>query len=209
MQSKSQYWDQFYKKNDPENTPWTGSSEQFLNNIWDKFSLPDEGNLLDVGCGRGDKAIFLADNYNFRVWAFDISEIAIKEAKEASKSMNNHPIFFVSDAEDLAQAVEIKGVKFNVIIDFVSTQFMPDQNKIDYLKALRSHIIPRETFYLLNTFVKDNEQDMMKGYAEWVKKIAQSPEMVEDTYLKYFSIEEEWVRLTPKGKVGTYILLAN
>jgi len=33
--------------------------------------------------------------------------------------------------------------------------------------------------------------------------------MVEDTYLKYFSIEEEWVRLTPKGKVGTYILLAN
>lgn len=163
---------------------------------------------MDVGCGRGDKAIFLADNYDFKVWGFDVSEVAINEAGKASKSMKNRPIFFASDAKDLDKASEIKGVNFNVIIDLVATQFMSEDDKKSYFKVLENHIIKHETFYILNTFVKDNDQDQMKGYVEWVKDIAQSPEMMKETYFKYFNIEDEWVRLTPKGKVGTYILVA-
>jgi len=206
MQNNSNYWDNYYKNNDVSNTPWSGSAAVFFDNIWSKFNMPKTGNLLDVGCGRGEKATQLA-SMGLKVYGFDVSKTAIDEAIEISKATKSAPTFFVSDASEISNAVEIKGVSFDVIVDLVATQFLSKVEKLKYLEGLKSHVKIR-TKYLLNTFIKDSNEDKMDKYTPWVREIAQSPQMIKETYLVYFDQQEFLSKVTLQGKVGTYILSA-
>lgn len=206
MQNNSNYWDNYYKNNDVTNTPWSGNASVFFENIWSKFSLPKTGNLLDVGCGRGEKTRQLA-SMGLKVYGFDVSQTAIAEAINASKETVDAPTFFASDAADIGNAPEIKDVSFDVIVDLVATQFLSKEEKLKYLEGLKSHV-KTGAKYLLNTFIKDCDEDKMEEYTPWVREIAQSPQMIEETYLVYFDQKELLSKVTPQGKVGTYILSA-
>jgi len=197
------YWDNYYKKNSPQTVPWTGVHEVFFDKVWEKYDLPKSGSILDVGCGRGDKAFYFA-NKGYYVWAFDIAKSAVKEAEKAS--INKNPVFFVRDATKIGDASEIKDVRFDIVLDLVTSQFLDKESKTKYLKGLKKYLKTNQTYYLLTTFIKKDGDDPMDGYAEWVKKIAQSPKDLEEIYMKYFEIIGQMERETPKGKVGTFIL---
>ena len=201
------YWDDYYTKNDPQNIPWTGANPKFLGKIWQTFKLPMKGNVLDIGCGRGDKSIFLAEK-GFNVWGVDISEVAIKHANEASKHLKDKPIFVSGDISRFDEIKEFSDKNFDIVLDFSVSQFLSKEEKVEYLAQLSKHLIPNMSFYILLTFAKDDENDDQDGIADWIKKIAQTPKEVEELYGKNFEILDRWRSYSTKGKSDTYILKA-
>lgn len=202
--SSKMYWDNYYKSRRPQEIPWTGVQVEFFNRLWKKFKLPNHGTLLDVGCGRGDKAIFFAKK-GFRVWAFDISETAIKEAKKASENLGN-PLFFVADATRLEQVKEIKDVKFDIVLDKLASQFLSRTEKRTYLSALQQNLKP-ETIFILQCFGKRKQKSQFENLPKWIKEISLSPEDVKEVYGTMFNVVSHERKITGKGHVvDTYVM---
>jgi hypothetical protein len=93
--------------------------------------------------------------------------------------MNNKPTFLICDTTN---ALAIEGIKLDIAIDLAISQFLNQKEKLSYLKGLKKHTVSHETFHILNTFVKNDDNNQMPVYANWVKKIAQSPETMNETY---------------------------
>jgi methyl halide transferase len=78
------------------NTPWDIGKPDF-NLIETVAKIPVKGcKALDIGCGTGDNAIWLAQK-RFQVTGTDVSEIAIETAKEKALKSNVKCIFLVVD----------------------------------------------------------------------------------------------------------------
>ena len=77
-------WDDNYKEGD---TPWdSGFTEAMLVEAVESALLKPQGRTLEIGCGTGTNALYLA-KAGFDVVAVDLSDTAIEKAK----SRNSHP----------------------------------------------------------------------------------------------------------------------
>lgn len=77
-----QQWDQWYREG---NTPWdTGKPSGELIRVLDEMAFSpvsfEDGRVLEIGCGTGASAIYLARK-GYNVTAIDISSVAIEKAK--------------------------------------------------------------------------------------------------------------------------------
>lgn len=78
------------------------------------YMLP-KGRALDIACGEGRNAIYLA-RQGYRVDAVDISEVAIKNARTAGKGLDIN--FIVADLENFSIPEDI----YDLIINFYYLQ---------------------------------------------------------------------------------------
>ena len=93
---KSQGWDWKIVKDDFDNIWRTPSIESFyLVNRWSDYK-----DFLDLGCGRGRHSILFGKN-SFNVYAFDISEEAIKSTKEWAEKEGLSFDYKIGDMLDL------------------------------------------------------------------------------------------------------------
>lgn len=69
----------------------------------DECGIDNQTRVLDIACGKGTSAIFLAQKYGCRVEGLDISEDLIKEARDFArrKEVSERVNFRVGDALDL------------------------------------------------------------------------------------------------------------
>lgn len=198
-------WEDFYRRTKDEDIPWNGLSSDFYDNTWTGFELPKKGNILDVGCGTGDKALFLAKK-GFKVWGLDISETAVERARAKAEGLKNKPKFFRQDALEISKEDSLNGVKFDVVFDILCTHFLKNSEKLVYLKGLSKFIKPGKTFYILVNFTKENNPP--KDQPSWIQEIAMSGEDVKETYGRYFEVIDRVTRSEQKGKADRYILKA-
>ena len=70
------------------------------------------GSVLDVGCGTGENALFLASQ-GHTVWRIDFSPIAIKNAQSKAERRKLSVDFLLWDALDLHNP----GKAFDIVID--------------------------------------------------------------------------------------------
>lgn len=177
-------WNSYYKKTNPKDIPWNVHNSRNLDMLWEKYDLAHKGNILDVGCGPGAKSIYLAEK-GFNVWGIDISSIAINLAIQASENLPNPPDWIVGNiAYDLKNNSKLKGIRFDVILDIVSSQFLIDEEKYAYLTGLKDYSLPGHTFLIFLCFA----DDFSSNTPEWVKKVAMSPETVTRIYGTTFDI---------------------
>jgi len=177
-------WNAYYKKTNLQDIPWNVHDSHTLNMLWEKYDLPDNGNILDVDCGAGAKSIYLAQK-GFNVWGIDISSIAIDLATQASETLPNQPHWIVGNiAYDLKKNAQLKGVRFDVVLDIVSSQFLTHEEKETYLAALKDYSLPEHTLLILLCFANDFSSDT----PEWVKRVAMSVETVTHIYGSIFNI---------------------
>lgn len=88
--------DRFKKRYKTGDTPWDIGKPDFnLIEIVTKTPIKS-CKALDIGCGTGDNSIWLAQNH-FQVTGTDISEIAIKKAKEKASKNDVKCTFIVVD----------------------------------------------------------------------------------------------------------------
>jgi ubiquinone/menaquinone biosynthesis C-methylase UbiE len=90
----SDFWDDLYSNTI---SPWdTGRPDQYLQQIIAKEGMQHGAGVLDVGCGTGTNAIWLAKQ-GFHVTGVDISSVAIARAKAKMSLANVTCNFLVAD----------------------------------------------------------------------------------------------------------------
>jgi ubiquinone/menaquinone biosynthesis C-methylase UbiE len=96
------FWDDLYGQNV---SPWdTGRPDRFLQETIARATLRQRSEVLDVGCGTGTNALWLAQQ-GFRVTGVDISAIAIERAKVKASSVKHMCNFVVADVLTLQMPV--------------------------------------------------------------------------------------------------------
>jgi len=97
MPDEPRDWNTRYAEGD---IPWdTSRPSTELTRVLAETDLP-RGRALEIGCGTGDNAIFLAQQ-GFEVTAFDISPLAIQQAREKTDEAGAPVNFLVADICDL------------------------------------------------------------------------------------------------------------
>ncbi len=102
------------------------------------------GRVLDVGCGTGENALYLA-YLGFEVWGIDAAPSAIKKAKEKAKERGITVNFLVFDALKL-QSLQ---TKFNTVIDCGLFHVFTDEERPIFVTSLSSAIYPDGKYFML------------------------------------------------------------
>lgn len=101
------------------------------------------GNILDVGCGLGDNALFLA-SLGYRVVAVDGSATAIDIAHERANELGVHVDFQVADATRL----DGFDASFDTILDSALLHCLPVALRGEYLRTLHRVARPDARLHL-------------------------------------------------------------
>lgn len=168
-------WDNRYES---ERKPWTGVSDWFKATI--KKHVPTPKTVLDLGCGTGDKSLWLAEQ-GYQVTGIDISKDAIKRAEIARGTASN-PIFIHADMTELA-TISFTTKPFGLIVDLISSQFLLADKQLALLKEIRKMLTAEGL--LVHTRIEATGDDA----PEWVKKLSVNASDFEKSLID-FKIEE-------------------
>ncbi|HJW76837.1 MAG TPA: class I SAM-dependent methyltransferase [Thermoleophilia bacterium] len=102
--------------------------------------------VLDVGCGTGDNAIYLARR-GHEVLGIDSAPLAIEQAQAKSRAgrWRSKPRFAVHDALELAQV----GDSFGAVIDCGLFHALSDEERRPYVGGLRSVLEEGGHYFML------------------------------------------------------------
>jgi cyclopropane fatty-acyl-phospholipid synthase-like methyltransferase len=102
------------------------------------------GSVLDVGCGTGENALFLA-SHGHTVWGVDFSSIAIKNAQSKAERRKLNVNFLLWDALDLHNL----GKAFDSIIDSGFFHVLSDTERPLFITNLAAVLSPGGTYFML------------------------------------------------------------
>jgi len=108
--------------------PWVGSARNELVRLVEEGRLTP-GRAVDLGCGEGDNAIFLAQ-HGFDVTGVDFAPAAIAKAKAKARQAGAAVEFLVDDLTNLRQ---LRG-RFDVLVDYGTFDDLTAQHRSAYLR---------------------------------------------------------------------------
>ena len=133
------FYDLWYRFGTP---PWVQQARPELVELVESGDLRP-GRAIDLGCGEGDNAIFLAQR-GFRVTAVDFSAAAIAKAKvKAGKA--GADVNFVID--DLTQLTRVEG-QFDLLVDYGTFDDLSIKDRAAYVDQVTSLAKPGARFLL-------------------------------------------------------------
>ena len=95
------------------------------------------GSVLDIGCGTGENALFLATR-GHEVWGVDLSGVAVERAMVKAHARRLPVVFLAGDALD---ADEI-GRTFETLIDSGCFHTLNDSDRVRYAASVRALSTP-------------------------------------------------------------------
>ena len=123
----------------------TGQPSSFLREVVenDFWEIP-RGRALDIACGQGRNALFLAER-GFDVVAIDVSPVALREGQQQA---NGKPLTITWQQADL-ESIALPEERFDVVINFKYLQ----RSLMPQLKAA----VKRGGFFIFETFLIDQQ----------------------------------------------------
>ena len=103
-----------------------------------------QGSVLDVGCGTGENALYLAQQ-GHEVWGIDSAPTAIQKAQAKAFARGITITFRVADALQLQEL----GRTFETVIDSGLFHVFSDEERPLFVKSVASVLKPGGTYYLL------------------------------------------------------------
>ena len=100
---------------------------QLTNELAKKIGIVKESKVLDVACGFGTTAIFIAKNFGCHVTGIDLAKKNTEEARKISLTEGTSELtdFRLSDAEN----IDFKDESFNYVLSECSFCLFPDKKK--------------------------------------------------------------------------------
>ncbi len=141
-------WDEFYKGK----PAWDVGHPQpaFEALVEDGEIKP--GQILDIGCGRGENAMMLAMN-GCDVTGIDLAEIAISDAKAKAAERHVNVNFVVGDVLRMDQL--FKEAEFDVIIDSFLFHTFTDEERLIFARQIYKVLKPGGKYFMLCFSDKD------------------------------------------------------
>jgi len=102
------------------------------------------GSVLDVGCGTGENAIFLASK-GHETWGLDFVPVAIERAKAKAAERSVRVNFSVADALELAKI----GQQFDTVIDCGLFHTFDDSERPKFVGGLAAVVRPGGWLHIL------------------------------------------------------------
>ncbi len=162
INSKTQFWNKEYKdakhltlSEEPSSDLLTFVKWVNRNSEWPAFF--QGGFVLDIGCGNGRNIGNMCEQYHMKGLGFDISEIAIKQAKEKFKELRS--VNF--EVNDVYKTLELADQSVDVVLDMMVIHFLNDKKRHSYIKDI-ARVIKPFGWMLLKTFVLDNDQNAIR-----------------------------------------------
>ncbi len=174
QKNRSHLWDEEYKK--PKLiTKSRKPQRDFLTFLrWIKnnkhIDLYSGIRILDLGCGIGRNAYYLARVYDAQVFAWDFSSEAIKLAIKYF----SHPSVFY-EKRNIADLYPIEDESIDIIIDIMSSHTLSEKERKIYLKETH-RVLKKGGYFYLRTFAKEGD----KNAKNLIKKF---PGKEKDTYI--------------------------
>lgn len=103
--------------------------------------------VLDIGCGEGRDAVFLARN-GYCVSAFDIADSGLAKARELALLSNTEVDFFKADLLEYQPATE-----YDIVFSSGVLHYLPKHRRSVLLDQLKQHTAPGG-IHVLNVFVQ-------------------------------------------------------
>ncbi|MGX5694230.1 class I SAM-dependent methyltransferase [Dermacoccus abyssi] len=132
--------------------PWNiGGPQPAVRALCDEGGF--SGHVLDIGCGLGDNALYLAST-GLQVTGVDISEIAVESARQKAKQVGLDVEFLAADAFSLAEA----GTRYDTVLDSAFFHTLPRTEIASYLALLDAITTEDATLHLF-TFATELTPD--------------------------------------------------
>jgi SAM-dependent methyltransferase len=133
------FYDLWYRFGTP---PWVGQARSELVRLVESGDLLP-GRAIDLGCGEGDNAIFLAQ-HGFQVTAGDFSPAAIAKAKAKARESATDVDFVIDDLTRLTRV----GDHFDVLVEYGTFDDLSNKDRAAYVDQVRSLAKPGAKFLL-------------------------------------------------------------
>lgn len=103
-----------------------------------------QGSVLDVGCGTGENALYLAER-GHEVWGIDISSVAIGRAMVKAHARRLPVVFIAANAVDPAAV----GRRFDTLIDCGCFHTLSDEDRTRYADSMLAMANPGARLHLM------------------------------------------------------------
>jgi len=103
--------------------------------------------VLDIGCGEGKDAVFLARN-GYNVTAFDISEQGLSKARKLADHCGVKVDFFKADIRDFRLETD-----FDIIFSSGVFHYIPQEQRSNVIESLKKHTTSNG-INVINVFVR-------------------------------------------------------
>ncbi|MFF6823118.1 methyltransferase domain-containing protein [Streptomyces longwoodensis] len=138
------WWDDFYADRSRPVPFFADKPDENLVSALDRGLVPARGRALDLGCGPGRNALYLASR-GFAVDAVDLSAAAVSWARERAAGTGADVRFLCGDA--FALESELPG-PYDLVHDSGCFHHLPPHRRISYLALLERTLAPGGHFTL-------------------------------------------------------------
>lgn len=178
-------WEKFYSNTPLDKIPWHKLKADYLIEIIEKEKVRS-GLTLVLGCGTGVNSIYLTKK-GFNVTGIDISETAIRHAKENAKKENVNVNFIVADATDLSF---LKDKEFDFILDWANLHGIDEEKRDQYINQIVEHCKTGGKFVLRCFSKYELDKDFVESTVTGDKVSLFSRQDIDRLFGKYFKILE-------------------
>lgn len=164
--------------------PWElGVRGELISLVKSNKILP--GRAIDLGCGTGDNAIYLARN-GFEVTGVDFSSLAIERARQKAEAAGVKVDFLV---DDLTNPKKVKGV-FDFLLDYSVFDDLSYKQRGLYLKNILPLTRPGSKFFMWCFEWQTGRLEKFLMKIILGGEIVVAPGEIEDRFDPYFRIEK-------------------
>lgn len=171
----------WYKYGTP---PWAGSARHELVRLVDEGQLTP-GRAVDLGCGEGDNAIFMAQ-HGFDVTAVDFAPAAITKAKAKAQKAGAAVNFLV---DDLTNPSHLHGT-FDVLVDYGTFDDLTERQRNAYLQHVIPLAKPGAKFLMWNFEWESRPWERLVWKLIPFGNLTLAPGYIDDSFSQKFEVEK-------------------